>query len=49
MQTCAVKKYPKQLLWDNETYYDIAFQWIGKEKELLKKVLKLEKELNIKS
>ena len=38
-------KYPNRI-WNNDVYYGIAFQWLGKEKELEQKVLKLEKEMN---
>jgi len=38
-------KYPNRE-WTVDTYYDIAFQWMGKEKELEKRVLKLENEMN---
>ena len=31
-------KNPKLKCWSLETYYDIAFNWIGKEEELKKKV-----------
>ncbi len=37
-------KYPDRK-WDIEAYYGIAFQWIGKEKELEERVLKLEAEM----
>jgi len=44
LQACMHKKNPERGIWDNDTYYDIAFQWMGKNKELLERVLKLEKE-----
>ena len=31
-------KNPKLKGWDLDTYYDIAFAWMGKDKELKKKV-----------
>ena len=31
-------KNPQLKGWDLDTYYDIAFAWVGKEKELKKKV-----------
>lgn len=37
-------KYPNRK-WNNDAYYGIAFQWMGKEKELEQKVLKLEEEM----
>jgi len=36
-------KYPERI-WTNDSYYGIAFQWMGKEKELEERVLKLENE-----
>ncbi len=33
--------------WTDDIYYGIAFQWIGKEKELEQRVLKLEKEMKL--
>ena len=47
LQACMRKKNPERGIWDNETYYDIAFQWMGKDKELLERVLKLEKECGL--
>jgi len=38
-------KYPNRL-WSIDAYYGIAFQWMGKESDLEKRVLKLEKEMN---
>jgi hypothetical protein len=38
-------KFPDRK-WTIDTYYGIAFEWIGKEKELEKRVLKLEAEMN---
>lgn len=40
-------KYPDRI-WSIDTYYNIAFCWIGKEKELEERVLKLESEMNLK-
>lgn len=37
-------KYPERK-WTNDTYYGIAFQWVGKEKELEERVVKLEAEM----
>ncbi len=37
-------KYPDRV-WTNDVYYSIAFQWIGKEKELEERILKLEAEM----
>ena len=39
-------KYPNRK-WNNDAYYGIAFQWMGKEKELEKRVLKLEEEMKL--
>lgn len=39
-------KYPNRK-WNNDTYYGIAFQWMGKEKELEERVLKLEEEMKL--
>lgn len=44
MQKCSEIKYPNRL-WSNDVYYSIAFAWMGKEKELEERVLKLESEL----
>ena len=38
-------KFPNRK-WTIDTYYGIAFEWIGKEKELEERVLKLESEMN---
>jgi hypothetical protein len=43
LQICMQKKYPERGIWDEDTYYDIAFQWMGKEYELEKRVKELEK------
>ncbi len=40
-------KYPERK-WNIEAYYGIAFEWIGKEKELEERVLKLEAEMKSK-
>ncbi len=40
-------KFP-ELEWTNHTYYAIAFEWIGKRKELEERVLKLEAEMAAK-
>ena len=37
-------KFPERK-WTNDTYYGIAFQWVGKERELKERVLKLEGEM----
>ena len=37
-------KYPERK-WDNAFYHYCAFQWKGKEKELEKRVLKLEDDM----
>lgn len=42
LQACMQKKYPERGVWDEETYYDITFQWLGKESELEKRVKELE-------
>ena len=47
LQACMQKKNPERGIWDNDTYYDIAFQWMGKDKELLERVLKLENECGL--
>ena len=39
-------KYPNRK-WNNDVYYGIAFQWMGKEKELEQRVLKLEEEMKL--
>lgn len=39
-------KYPNRK-WTNDAYYGIAFQWIGKEKELEERVLKLENDMRL--
>jgi hypothetical protein len=39
-------KYPERV-WTNDTYYSIAFQWIGKEKELEERVIKLEDDMKL--
>ena len=39
-------KYPNRK-WNNDVYYGIAFQWVGKEKELEQRVLKLEEEMRL--
>lgn len=39
-------KYPERM-WTIDTYYGIAFQWIGKEKELEERVLKLENDMKL--
>lgn len=37
-------KYPERE-WTNEIYYEIAFQWMGREAELEERVIKLEKDM----
>jgi len=37
-------KYPERK-WNNDFYYECAFQWKGKEKELEERVLKLENDM----
>lgn len=37
-------KYPERV-WTIDTYYGIAFLWVGKEKELEQQVLKLETQM----
>mgnify|MGYP003650079048 FL=1 len=39
-------KYPNRK-WNNDAYYGIAFQWMGKDKELEERVLKLEEEMKL--
>lgn len=39
-------KYPSRI-WSNDTYYSIAFQWIGKEKELEERVLRFENDMKM--
>ena len=39
-------KYPNRK-WNNDAYYGITFQWMGKEKELEERVLKLEEEMRL--
>jgi hypothetical protein len=39
-------KYPDRM-WTIDTYYGIAFQWIGKEKDLEERVLKLENDMKL--
>lgn len=39
-------KYPERT-WTNDSYYAIAFQWKGKEKELEERVLKLESDMRL--
>lgn len=34
--------------WSNDVYYAIAFEWIGKEKELQQRIQKLESEITHK-
>ena len=41
-------KYPNRK-WDNYAYYGIAFEWIGKDKDLEERVLKLEAEMKLSS
>lgn len=38
------RKFPERGEWSNYTYYSIALQWIGKEKELAERVEKLKNE-----
>ncbi len=42
LQACMQKKYPERGIWDEDTYSDIAYQWMGKEYELEKRVKELE-------
>lgn len=42
LQACMQKKYPERGTWDEDTYNDIAYQWMGKEYELEKRVKELE-------
>ncbi len=44
LQKCSELKFPERK-WHNDTYYSIAFEWMGKNKELKKRVLKLEQAL----
>lgn len=46
LQKCSEIKYPNRK-WNNEFYYECAWQWRDKLQELEKRVLQLEKELNI--
>lgn len=39
-------KYPNRM-WTIDAYYGIAFQWMGKEKELEERVLKLENDMRL--
>ena len=39
-------KYPDRM-WTIDTYYGIAFQWMGKEKDLEERVLKLENDMRL--
>lgn len=39
-------KYPNRK-WNKDAYYGIAFQWMGKEKELEERVLELEEEMKL--
>ena len=39
-------KYPERI-WTNDFYYECAFQWKGKEKELEERVLKLENDMRL--
>jgi hypothetical protein len=39
-------KYPERK-WNNDFYYECAFQWKGKEKELEERVLKLENDMRL--
>jgi hypothetical protein len=39
-------KYPERK-WTNDFYYECAFQWKGKEKELEERVLKLENDMRL--
>lgn len=41
-------KYPNRI-WTNTVYYDIAWEWIGKEKQLEERVLELEEQMKNKS
>lgn len=41
-------KYPERM-WTIDIYYDIAFQWMDKEKELEERVLKLENDMGFKN
>lgn len=45
LQECSETKYPNRT-WSADTYYSIAFEWLGKDDELQKRVEKLELELN---
>lgn len=47
LQKCSHINHPDRL-WSIDTYYGIAFQWMGKKKELEERVLKLETEINSK-
>ncbi len=46
LKACAELKYPERK-WSEELYVNISFEWMGKEKMLLERVLKLEKELGL--
>ena len=39
-------KYPERK-WNKDFYYECAFQWKGKEKELEERVLKLENDMRL--
>ena len=39
-------KYPERI-WTNDFYYECAFQWKGKDKELEERVLKLENDMRL--
>lgn len=44
LQKCSEIRNPDRK-WSIDTYYAIAFQWIGKEEELKQRVEKLESEI----
>jgi hypothetical protein len=43
LKAACEEKYPDRI-WDAEMYFNVAFEWVGKEVELEKRVIKLEKE-----
>lgn len=47
LHTCMIKKYPERGVWTEKTYKNIAFRWVGLERELEERVITLEKECGI--
>ena len=44
LQKCSEINYPNRL-WSNDTYYSIAFEWLGKTEQLEERVKRLEQDL----